>query len=81
MKKHSLKFYSRISAIIIWLILIGLSIYNLNNCISIILIFIPIPIILINNLLVFGDLNIFKDGLDRSILFLEKRLTEIKNIK
>jgi len=78
MKKFTLKFYAWNAANLIWLLLIGFSIENCTIPISISLILIPVLIVFIRNFFMYGDFNIFKDDLDRSILFIEKRLKEIK---
>jgi hypothetical protein len=81
MKKYTLKLYSRNAANFIWLLLLGYSIENFSIPISISLFLIPVLIVFIRNFFMYGDFNIFKDDLDRSIIFLEKRLNEIKNSK
>ncbi|WP_289058710.1 hypothetical protein [uncultured Flavobacterium sp.] len=81
MKKTYLVYYIRISAVFIWLILTGFCIFNHSALISSVLLFIPIPIVVIHNLLMFGDLNIFRNSLDRSITFMEKRIEEISKEK
>lgn len=81
MKKYTLKFYSRNAANFIWLLLLGYSIENFSIPISISLFLIPVLVVFIRNFFMYGDFNIFKDDLDRSIIFLEKRLNEIKNSK
>lgn len=81
MKKFTLKFYVRNASNFIWLLLIGFSIDNFIIPISICIILFPVFIVFIRNFLIYGDFNIFKDDLDRTIIFVEKRLKEIKTQK
>lgn len=81
MKKYALKLYARNAANFIWLLLLGYSIENFSLPISISLFLIPVLFVFIRNFFMYRDFNIFKDDLDRSIIFLERRLNEIKNTK
>lgn len=81
MKKFTFKLYTKNAANFIWLLLLGYSIDNFSIPISISLFLIPVLIVFIRNFFMYGDFNIFKNDLDRSIIFMEKRLNEIKNSK
>lgn len=79
MKKFTIKFYAWNAVNFGWLLLIGYSIDNFIIPITISLILIPVLIVFVRNFFIYRDFNIFKNDLDRSILFIEKRLKEIKN--
>lgn len=66
---------------LIWCVSVSYCIFNCSYTILLAVILGPILAVLIYNFILFRDFDIFKNDLDRSILFIEKRLNEIKTEK
>jgi hypothetical protein len=66
---------------LIWGFIIRYSVINFEYTLSVCVLVIPLIAVLIYNFIIYRDFNIFKNDLDRSIIFLEKYLKEYNSKK
>ncbi len=76
-----IKIYVKNASLLIWCGTVSYCIFNCSNTISVGVILGSLLAVLIYNFILYRDFDIFKNDLDRSILFIEKRLNEIKTEK